>query len=93
MGKKILVAVVVVVAISVYLTIREQGVENAYGGVFSPLETVRDASLSERTMDATGYTSSSLGGGQSSASYRDMSNRVRNRVNAAMKKSVDRSSR
>ena len=95
MVKKVVIALVLIAAVSVYLTIREQGRDKAFGGVLAPLESVRGgdgtahAPLAAIATDASG----SGGGGNAQSDYGQLVNRVRTRVNGAMDQSVRRSSR
>ena len=90
MSKKVLGALLVIVAVAIYLTIREEGKNDAFGGAFAPLESVRAEGLG-RSDDASGTGSSITGTAQTD--YAPMVDRIKGRVNAAMDRSVERSSR
>ena len=91
MGKKVFGALLLIVAISVFLTIREEGVENAFGGALAPL-----ASASEETSAAplAGLAFSEVPtSGTSHAQYEKLTDRVRDRVNSAMRSAEGRAGR
>jgi hypothetical protein len=81
--------------VAIYLTIREEGTENAFGGVFAPVDSVRadapqwgagddplDSMLTGQSLPPTAQ-----------ADYGPMLDRLRTSVDDAMERSVERSSR
>jgi hypothetical protein len=93
MVKKVLGALVVIAAVSVYLTIREEGKDKAFGGVLSPIETVRggDDSLGPDAPLGSLVTGQSIPQ-TAQSNYGQLVDRVRTRTNDAMDKSRERSS-
>ena len=89
MGKKIFIAIAVIVGVAVYLTIREQGVDEAFGGALAPVDTVRNDAPSDPLGLVTGQSVPTV----SQSNYKQMVDRTRERVNDAMAQSVERSSR
>ena len=91
MVQKVIGALILIAAIAIFLTIREEGKEKAFGGVLKPLETVRNPAAAH---DTTGVliTGNSVPGG-AQTDYGRLVDRVRTKVNSAMDKSVRRSSR
>lgn len=93
MLKKVLFAVVAIVAVAIGLAIHEEGADKAFGGVLAPIESV-PAGEPTRGLDPLG----SLVTGQSvpdtsPMNYQQMVDRLRSRVDNAMDRSVDRASR
>ncbi len=91
MVKKVVIALVAIAAVSAYLTVKEEGTDKAFGGLLAPVTNVRGA-------DDKGEPLAGLLTGQSipqtsQTNYKQMVDRVRSRVNGAMDKSVERSSR
>lgn len=92
MLKKVLLAVVAIVALAIGLAIHEQGADKAFGGALTPIESV-PAGEPTRSLDPPG----SLVTGQSvpntsPMNYQQMVDRLRSRVDNAMDRSVDRAS-
>ena len=90
MVKKVVIALVAIAAVSAYLTVKEEGTDKAFGGLLAPVDNVRK--------DDGGEPLAGLITGQSipqtsQTNYKQMVDRVRSRVNSAMDKSVERSSR
>ena len=92
--KKVWGALLVIAAVSFYLTLREQG-DEAFGGIFKPVDSVRaDSDSLSPAADPLGVmTTGSSVPGVSQTNYKQMVDRVRTRVNDAMDESVERSSR
>lgn len=90
MGKKVFGALLLILVIAVCLTLREEGAEHALGGAFAPLETVR----SKTAKDPLGglATGNSLPG-VAQTDYKQLTDRVRERVNGAMRESEKRAGR
>jgi hypothetical protein len=83
--KKVAAALLLIAAVAVFLTIREQGRDKAFGGALAPLESVRVpggpvAGVADASLPASGGTD-----------YQPMVDRVRDRVNHAMDRSERRS--
>ncbi len=89
MGKKKLVgALLLIVATAVYLTIREEGREKAFGGLLAPIETIR-----VHQPDGPGLITGNSIPDPAQSHYGQLVQDVKSRVNAAMDKSARRSSR
>jgi hypothetical protein len=94
MGKKVMIALVLIAAASIYLTIKEQGRDEAFGGALAPLESARASDgEAHAPLAAALATGGSGSGGTAQSNYGQMVNRVRTKVNGAMDQSVKRSSR
>jgi len=91
MGKKVFGALLLIIAISVFLTIREEGMDNAFGGVLAPVEPVRVENAGKDTFGDLVTGNSIPSGAQTD--YKRLTDDVRDRVNAAMRKSEARASR
>ncbi len=94
MVKKVVLALVAIAAVAAYMTVREEG-EEAFGGAFAPIESVRaDSSNLNPAADPLGVmvTGNSIPQ-PAQSNYGQMVDRVRTRVNDAMDDSVSRSSR
>ena len=91
MTKKVVGALLLIVAVAVFLTIREEGKEKAFGGILAPLETVRVNDPSKRATG--GFTTGNSIPSTSQTDYRRVTDRVRSKVNSSMRKSERRSSR
>ena len=89
MAKTVVVVLLAIFAIAAYLTVKEEGVEEAFGGAFAPMETVRDPSAKDNPGRSLGLASSPMVD-PAQSHYGKMVDRVRTRTNAAMKKSKDR---
>lgn len=92
MSKTIVIALLAIVVVAAYLTVREEGVESAFGGLFAPIEPVRAADDSRATPLAGLATGNSIPQ-TSGTNYKRLVDRVRTKVNGAMDRSVERSSR
>ena len=89
--KKVVGALLLIAAVAVYLTIREEGTEKAFGGILAPLETVR---VKNPAKDLTsGFTTGNSIPSTSQTNYRRLTDRVRSKVNASMRSGEQRSSR
>ncbi len=91
MLKKVLLAVVAIVAVAIGLAIREEGADKAFGGVPAPIES--EPSEPTRGLDPLGslVTGHSVPN-TSPMNYQQMVDRLRSRVDNAMDRSVDRAS-
>lgn len=88
---KVCLAIVAILAVAVYLTVQEEGSDEAFGGALAPIESVR-------APNSGGDPLAGMVTGQSvpqttQTDYGQMVNRVRERTNDAMARSVERSSR
>jgi hypothetical protein len=94
MTKKVIAALILIAAVTVYLTLQEEG-DEAFGGILKPIESVRAESSSlSPGVDPLGVTVTGNSVPQTAQSnYGQLVNRVRTNVNGAMDKSVSRSSR
>ncbi len=91
MLKKVLLAVVAIVAVAIGLTIHEEGADKAFGGILAPLESVR-AGEPTNGLDPLGSLVTGQSVPNTSQNYQQMVDRVRSRVGSAMDRSVDRAS-
>ena len=96
MGKKVALTLLAIAALAVYMTFQEEG-DEAFGGVGKPLESARGEGL-PRTDWLTGQpigtptgrpTSMPTGG----TNYEPVLDKIRNDLDDAMDRSVERSSR
>ncbi len=94
MTQKFIVALLLIAAVTIYLTIQEQG-DDAFGGIFKPVESARAESSSlSPAVDPLGVTVTGNSVPQTAQSnYGQLVDRVKTRVNDAMDQSVTRSSR
>ena len=92
MVKKVLLALVVIVAVAIYLTIREEGVDKAFGGALAPVESVRAGATTTGHDPLASLVTAQSVPDVSQTSYKQMVDRVRSRVDDAMDRSVARSS-
>ena len=86
-SKRVVAALLLIAAMAVFLTLREEGQEKAFGGVLAPIETTRvPPSLAQdiRSNSTVNPTQTDYG---------RLVKRVRTKVNGAMDRSEDRSSR
>lgn len=90
MSKKVVIVLAGIAAVAVYLTIKEEGADQAFGGLLAPIETVREDDRRVQSVDV--ITGNSIPQ-TTQTDYKKMVDRVRERTNAAMDKSVERSSR
>ena len=90
MKKKVLVALLAIAAVAVFLTIQEEGKENAFGGLMAPLESVRAPQQGDARV---GLVTGNSIPDTAQTNYKQLVNRVRSRTNNAMDQSVRRSSR
>jgi len=90
MGKKVFGALLLVIAIAIFLTIREEGVENAFGGVMAPIESVRTSAPGE---PLGGLSTGNSMPGVAQTDYKRLTDRVRDKTNDAMRKSESRAGR
>lgn len=93
--KKVVVAIVFVLAISVALTIYTEGLENAYGGIFAGLapDSPEEAQAArDKQAGRLAVQRSQDYGGPAQTNYKMLVDRVRTKTNAAMRKSEERSS-
>ncbi len=93
MGKKILGALLVIAAAAVFLTLREEGTEKAFGGAFAPVDSVRGEGLGEGDDPLDSMLTGNSIPATAQTDYKPMLDRVEARVNDAMDRSVERSSR
>ena len=95
MGKKVVCALLAIVAVAIYLTIREEGRKDAFGGALAPLESVRDEGFEPE--DRPSRMDAMLAGESLPPSvaqdYGPLLDRMRTSVDDAMERSVERSSR
>ena len=91
MTKKVVGALLLIAVIAVFLTIREEGSDKAFGGILAPLETVRVNDPSKHV--TSGLTTGTSISGTAQTDYGRLTDRVRRKVNASMKRSEQRSSR
>ena len=89
--KKVVGALLLIVAVAVFLTIREEGTDEAFGGILAPLETVRVNDPSKNTLG--NFTTGNSIPSTSQTDYGRITDRVRSRVNASMRESERRVSR
>ena len=92
MKKKVLVALLAIAAVAVFLTIQEEGKENAFGGLMAPIESVR-APQQGQGHDRIGLVTGNSIPDTAQTNYKQLVDRVRSRTNDAMDQSVRRSSR
>jgi hypothetical protein len=95
LGKKTVIAVLVIIAVAIYLTIREEGGDHAFGGALAPLESVRGEGIRAEVRAEVSDAPPAGGGAMAppQSDYGAMVGRVRGRVEDAMDRSVARSSR
>ena len=84
-------ALLLIAAIAVFLTIREEGADKAFGGVFAPVESVRGDDPTRESL--AGFTTGNSISSTSHSSYGQLTDRVRERVGDAMRQGEKRSSR
>ena len=92
MLKKVLGALVVIVAVAIYLTIREEGADKAFGGVLAPVESVRGGDMTKGREPLASLVTAQSVPNVSQSDYGKMVDSVRSRVGNAMDRSVDRAS-
>ncbi len=92
MTGKVVGALLLIAAIAVFLTIREEGADKAFGGALAPIESV-PAGEPTRGLDPLGslVTGHSVPN-TSPMNYQQMVDRLRSQVDNAMDRSVDRAS-
>lgn len=90
MGAKVFGALLLIIAIAVFLTIQEEGVENAFGGVLAPVKTVRSDTVEHPLVGASPVNT---GSGGTQTNYKKLADRVRTRAQGAMDQSERRASR
>ena len=94
--KKVLGAILIVIAISMALTIYTEGVDQAYGGIFAGLAPdSREEAQAERDRQG-GRLARQLAesyGGTAQTSYKKLVDRVRTNTNQAMRNSEKRVNR
>ena len=89
--KKVVGALLLIVAVAVYLTVQEEGTEKAFGGALAPLETIW---VNDPAKDAAaGFTTGNSIPSTSQTNYGRLTDRVRSKVNASMRSGEQRSSR
>ena len=95
MVKKVVAALLLIAAISVFLTIREEGKDKAFGGALAPLESARGSNAAPASGHdpLAGMVTGTSIPQVSQSNYGQMVDRVRTRVNDAMDQSERRSSR
>ena len=95
MVMKVFGVLLAIAAVSVYLTVKEEGSEQAFGGAFAPVENVRgDSTNLSPAADPLGVMVTAQSVPQTAQSnYGQLVDRVRTRVGGAMDKSVERSRR
>ena len=94
MVKKVVAALLLIAAISVFLTIREEGKDKAFGGALAPLESARGKQVTAGGHDPlAGMVTGNSIPEPAQSNYGQMVDRVRTRVNDAMDQSERRSSR
>ena len=86
--KKLVGALLLIVVAAVYLTIREEGKEKAFGGLLAPIETVR-----VNEPGTSGLLTGNSIPDPAQSHYGQLVQDVRSRVNSAIDKSARRSSR
>ena len=91
MTKKVVGALLLIAAVAVFLTIREEGKDKAFGGILAPLETVRVNDPSKNAIG--GFTTGSSIPSTSQTDYGRLTDRVRSKVNSALRDSERRASR
>lgn len=87
MSGKVVGALLLIAAIAVFLTIREEGADKAFGGVFAPIESVRTGD------SLAGFTTGNSIPSPSQSNYGQLTDRVRERVQSATRQAEKRSSR
>ncbi len=91
MTGKVVGALLLVAAVAVFLTIREDGADKAFGGLFAPMKSVR---VNEAGRDSVaGFTTGNSIPSTSQTNYGQLTDRVQERVGSAMQKSERRASR
>jgi len=87
---KVFGALLLILAIAAFLTIREEGVDRAFGGALAPIESIRTDTAKD---PLDGLSTGNSIPGVAQTDYKRLTDDVRDRVNAAMRKSEQRASR
>ena len=91
MTKRVVGALLLIIAVAVFLTIREEGTDKAFGGILAPIETVRVNDPSKTALGS--FTTGNSLPGVAQTDYGRVTDRVRSKVNASMRQSERRVSR
>ena len=91
MTKKVVGALLLIAAVAVFLTIREEGRDKAFGGILAPLETVRVNNPSKNA--SGGFMTGNSIPSTSQTDYGRLTDRVRSNVDSALRASERRASR
>jgi hypothetical protein len=90
--KKVLVAVILIIVLAIVLTIREEGVDKAFGGAFAPVDSVRADDVTTGRDPLGSLATAQSVPAPSQTDYSRRVDSVRSRVDDAMERSVDRAS-
>ncbi len=91
MTGKVVGALLLIAAIAVFLTIREEGADKAFGGAFAPVQSVRSDDPARDSL--AGFATGNPIPSPSQSNYGQLTDRVRERVGSAMRQGEKRSSR
>ncbi len=94
--KKVMGAILIIIAISVALTLYTEGVDQAYGGIFAGLAPDSPEEAQAERERQGGRLANQRGdthGGTSPTSYKKLVDRVRTKTDQAMRNSEERVSR